>query len=85
MPFKAYIEAHGANVAQTDGTVKRVEFDEPKPKMIASGSESFCQEVLDRYREKHPDVNGGVIETTEVGDPWQGQWMKVHSARTPGF
>lgn len=81
MSYKAFIEATGANITNNDGTIRRVEFDSPQPKLIASGSEVFCQDALARYMAKHPDSgNGGVIEVTERGDPWHAQWAKVHAS-----
>lgn len=81
MVHKAYIKASHANVTQADGTVKRLEFEEPKAKMIASGSEEFCQGALERYQEKHPGTEGGVVESTQNGDLWHNDWRKVHTVQ----
>lgn len=39
------------------------------PKMIASGSQEFCEGAASRYREKHPDRETTVIEHTKLGPP----------------
>lgn len=39
------------------------------PKMIASGSEEYCEGAASRYREKHPDRETTVIPCTKPGPP----------------
>lgn len=58
-------------------TVTRVQFDEPKNKMIASGDQEYCERALEKYIEKHPGTTGGVIEALGVGDPWEKDWNKI--------
>lgn len=54
-----------------------IKFDKPQEKMIASGTEEFCNDALDRYIKKHPGATGGVMETMAQGDPWHSFWSRV--------
>lgn len=79
----AFVIMEGANVP-TDkydprSETRYVKFDEPKRKMIASGSAEHCQRSLDKYLSSHPDRTGAVIEVDKPGDPWERDWIGVFS------
>ena len=49
----------------------------PRRRLIGSGTEQWCFTVATKYTQNHPGVTVGVVEHTEVGDPWAGLWPET--------
>ena len=58
------------------GEDKRVEFAEPKHKLIASGTREHCAMKALNYASRH-GVDTGVIEHAKPGNPWESEWAGI--------
>lgn len=78
---RAYILVYKAKFTDKNGEEYIKEFDEPRHKMIASGSFEFCSQKLVDYGQKHQldNVRGGVVKVASgvEGNPWANEWPEV--------
>lgn len=49
------------------------EYEPPRHKLIASGSEQFCIAQATAHSHKHGS-RVGVVEAVKVGNPWAAEW-----------
>jgi len=76
---RAYIMVDSAMFTDRMGKEYVKDFETPRHKLIASGSQEFCAARLVEYGHKHglDGVKAGVVRCDTDGNPWAREWPEV--------